>query len=102
MNITKLIFMFTFALVLLLTGSILINFYINVKSSVFTADNIDSNATFHWWIGVLSIITGIICFVFSVYYSRSFTVDGLSALALRNVTPVITNDPGMLRQITGL
>lgn len=89
MSPVTIFFLVLFAIVLLGTGSILINLYDNVKTSVFTSDNITDMASFHWWIGILSIMTGVVCMIFSIVSFKSSQIVSNIATAQTMLTPYI-------------
>jgi heme/copper-type cytochrome/quinol oxidase subunit 2 len=67
---TKIMFLSIFAIVLLLTGSLLINLYMMVGDGSRQRED----AIFHWWVGLLSIFTGIVCVVCLIMVARQTNV----------------------------
>jgi hypothetical protein len=61
---TQIVFLVLFAIVLLLTGSLIINMY-NV-----CADADKSKWTFHWWVGLGSILVGVVCVGYMIVIAR--------------------------------
>jgi uncharacterized membrane protein (DUF106 family) len=57
-----------FSIVMILTGSLLINMYRGVSSGKLTSDTIEDDATFHWYVGLISVLVGVFCIMFSVYH----------------------------------
>ena len=89
MNTSTILFLVLFAIVLLLTGSVMINLYDNIKTSVFTSENVSDMASFHWWIGIISIMTGVVCMIFSIYLINSSTNTTIPTSTSRSLTPFI-------------
>ena len=62
----KIIVLSLFTVVLILTGSLIVNLYNNVDGGTVHEENVKDSCQFHFWVGVTSIVTGVGCLLFTV------------------------------------
>ena len=82
----QIILLVTFAIVLLLTGSLILNMY-NVSG-----DSDKSKWGFHWWVGLGSILVGVVCIGYMILVVRQtstgvFLKEKINAKIVKKVVP---------------